>query len=192
MKRKLFALSAIVAMTLCSCGENQKGKNNDDYENFDSVMANVKFLTEVTITDLRGETTTYPTDFSALDVECFYGFKADGSDAKYVKITQQNPSIEISIPVTSSSATLYGGIKYTLKPDFDKTKKVCLGRGIKVDSHEFYNAGSVVSNPKGYFRSSEFAFAGGDYDLTDEEQLGHFNRLVENSKKPRIICTVTR
>ncbi len=192
MKRKLFALSAIVAMTLCSCGENQKGKNNDDYENFDSVVANVKFLTEVTITDLRGETTTYPTDFSALDVECFYGFKADGSDAKYVKITQQNPSIEISIPVTSSSATLYGGIKYTLKPDFDKTKKVCLGRGIKVDSHKCYKSGSLVENPKGSIRTSGVSATGSNYDLNNEKDWEQFNKFIERSKSPRIICTVSK
>lgn len=187
MKRKFFALSAIVAMTLCSCGENQKGKNNDDYENFDSVVVNVKFSTDVTIGDK-----TYTTDFDAMDVEYFYGFKEDGKDAKYVKITQHNPIVKISIPVTSSSATLYGGIKYTLKPDFDKTKKVCLGRSVEVDSYEFYNAGSLVSKPNGTVRTGGSSKSGGDYDLTDEEQLGHFNRLVENSKKPRIICTVTR
>ena len=192
MKRKLFALSAIVAMTLCSCGENQKEKSSGDDGNFDSVVVDVKFLTEVTITDLHGTTTTYTTDLSALDVEYFYGFKEDGSDAKYVKINQQNPSAQISIPVTSSTATLYGGIKYTLKPDYDKTKKVGLGRSIVVDSYKCYKSGSLVENHKGSIRTSGVSATGSNYDLNNEKDWEQFNRFIERSKSPRIICTVSK
>ena len=192
MKKNLFALFAIAAMTLCSCGENQKEKSSGDDGNFDSVVVDVKFLTEVTITDMYGETKTYTTDLNALDVEYFYGFKEDGSDAKYVKINQQNPSDQINIPVTSSTATLYGGIKYTLKPDYDKTKKVGLGRSVVVDSYKCYKSGSLVENPKGSIRPSSVSTTGSNYDLNDEEDLKHFNSFIERSKSPRIICTVSK
>lgn len=185
-------MSAIVAMTLCSCGGNQKEKSSGDDGNFDSVVVDVKFLTEVTITDMYGETKTYTTDFNALDVEYFYGFKEDGSDAKYVKINQQNPSAQISIPVTSSTATLYGGIKYTLKPDYDKTKKVGLGRSIVVDSYKCYKSGSLVENPKGSIRTSGVSATGSNYDLNNEKDWEQFNRFIERSKSPRIICTVSK
>ena len=191
MIKKLFAVSAVIALIFCSCGKMENGKSGDDGD-FDSVVVTAEFDTEVTIMDISGVSTTYTTDFSALDVDYFYGFKADGSDAKYVKITQQKNSVKITVPVTSSSATLYGGIRYTLKSGFDKSRAVGLARYFAGVSYECYKSGSLVSQPKGSISLSDWPMTGSNYDLNDENDLKKFNSFISRSNSPRAICEINK
>ena len=193
MIRKFFALFAIAAMALCSCGENGKNSAGGDEGNFDSVVVTVEFYNELTLPKVSGGEETYTTDMDALNVEYFYCFKQDGSDAKYFKMTNQKKnSVQITVPVTSSSASLYAGMRYTLKPEFDKTKKVGLARYITAVSYQCYRAGSPVSQPKGSVSLSETPASGSNYDLNDETSAAKFASFTARANEPRKICTITK